>query len=195
MAMALTARIACEPQAAPGELDAATLAAARRGEPLALRRFVVRYERVVFAFLSRTLGAGPHVEDLAQEVFLRAIRALPRFEPRPSARLSTWLLKIAVRLAQDERRRRPPRFEPLGEHDGAEERTPEHEHEARELVRVLERAAASLPTEQRVVLVLAQFHGLGLEEIGELVDAPVATVKTRLFRARERMRALLGSEA
>ena len=109
------------------ELDEATLAACRLGEPQALRRFVVRYQDLVFAFVSRSLGRGPHVEDLAQEVFMRAFRALPRFEPSGAARLSTWLLTITSRLVVDARRkrrlptvtldaiarrRRPPRLEP-----------------------------------------------------------------------------------
>src|SRR5579859_5748235 len=95
------------------ELDAATLEGCRARDPEALRRFVVRYQRMVFAFFSRTLGSGPHVEDLAQETFLRAFRALPRFDVTGPARPSTWLLTIATRLVQDERRKRRPATQPL----------------------------------------------------------------------------------
>src|SRR5262249_59549700 len=91
---------------ARGELDAETLLAAQRGDRAALERFVRHYQAPVFAFLSRLTGRGPHVEDLAQEVFLRAYRALPRFELRADVRISTWLLGIAFRLVQDERKRR-----------------------------------------------------------------------------------------
>ena len=79
MGVALTAEeLSYEQENTPhGELDGATVEACRRGEPLALRRFVVRYQHNVFAFLSRMMGVGPHVEDMAQEVFLRAYRALP----------------------------------------------------------------------------------------------------------------------
>ena len=71
------------------ELDEASLAACRAGDAAALRAFVLRYQRTVFAYLSRTLGAGPHVDDLAQEVFLRALRAMPRFDAARAARPST----------------------------------------------------------------------------------------------------------
>src|SRR5208283_5050811 len=86
------------------ELDGATLDRARARDPVAMRAFVVRYQRPVFALLSRLVGRGPHVEDLAQETFLRAFRALPGFDPAGAARASTWLLTIATRLALDARR-------------------------------------------------------------------------------------------
>lgn len=174
------------------ELDAATIEACRRGDPLALRRFVVTYQRSVFAFLSRSLGGGPHIEDLAQEVFLRAHRALPRFEPAGPARLSTWLLTIARSVAMDARKRRRLRVVPLKESmEAADAATPETERRRREIARAFERAAAQLSAEQRDVFVLAQFHGLSMAEIGDMLGIPDNTVRTRLFRARERLRVLL----
>lgn len=105
-AMALSGEAA---PAVPGrELDPATLARARNGDPIAFRAFVVRYERPVFALLSRLMGRGREVEDLAQETFLRAFRALPGFDPDGPARVSTWLLTIATRLALDARKKRRP---------------------------------------------------------------------------------------
>lgn len=79
---------------APSEIDRATLARCKGGDPLAFRAFVARYERAVFALLSRMLGPGAHVEDLAQETFLRAYRAIASFDIDGSARVSTWLLTI-----------------------------------------------------------------------------------------------------
>src|SRR5262245_9009014 len=90
------------------ELDEVTLARAKRGDERACRAFVETYQRQVFALISRLLGRQPLVEDLAQETFLRAFRALASFDPRGPARLSTWLLTIASRLALDELRRRAP---------------------------------------------------------------------------------------
>ncbi|HZO17204.1 MAG TPA: sigma-70 family RNA polymerase sigma factor [Polyangiaceae bacterium] len=192
MGLALTAAdLSFDEDAPTGEIDPTTLALCRAGDPAALRRFVLRYQHTVFAFLSRMMGAGPHVEDMAQEVFLRAYRALPRFELREDARVSTWLLKIAVRLVQDARKRRVPEFVPLDEQSGIDPLTPELERRRRELVEAFERAAAQLTDEQRVVFVLAHFHGLSMTEIAQLVGAPENTVKTRLFRARERLRMLL----
>src|SRR5687768_15947133 len=98
------------------ELDELTLVRAQRGEDAACRALVTRYQRDVFALLSRLLGpAGMRglVEDLAQETFLRAFRALPGFDRGGPARLSSWLLTIATRLALDELRRRRPHAEPL----------------------------------------------------------------------------------
>lgn len=177
------------------ELDAGTVARCQAGDPVALRRFVVRYQHAVFAFLSRMMGAGPHVEDMAQEVFLRAYRALPRFELREDARVSTWLLKIAVRIVQDARKRRRLELVPLTDStSGIDPTTPETEWHHRELVEAFERAAAQLSDEHRVVFVLSHFHDLGMAEIAELVGAPENTVKTRLFRARDRLRTLLQQE-
>lgn len=174
------------PPARGGELDPGTLARARAGDPLAFRAFVVRYERPVFALLSRMLGRGQHVEDLAQETFLRAFRALPGFDPEGPARLSTWLLTISTRLALDEKRRwRRP--EPLAPEAASERDSPERVARQHELRAALARAIDALPEDQRAAFVLAEFHDFSLQEIGEALGAPVGTIKTRLFRARDKL--------
>lgn len=196
MGLALTAAdLAFAPEVAPaGEVSAAIIERCRQGDRQALEHFVLTYQNVVFAFLSRMVGRGPHVEDLAQEVFIRAHRALPRFELRADARVSTWLLKIAVRIVQDDRKKRRPHLVPLCDDTLADERGhPEHAHRRREIALAFERAAAQLSDEQRVVFVLAQFHGLSMSMIAETIGVPENTVKTRLFRARERLRELLQS--
>lgn len=180
------------PASVRGEVDADTIAACQRGDRVALSRFVRTYERAVFAFLSRMTGAGPHVEDLAQEVFLRAHQALPRFRYRADVRVSTWLLRIAVRLVQDRRKRKRLPEVPFSDELFSDRRHgPEHQRRRREIVAAFERAAAQLSDEQRVVFVLAQFHGQSMAEIADTVGIREATVKTRLHRARSRMRALL----
>jgi RNA polymerase sigma-70 factor (ECF subfamily) len=203
MGLALTAReFICEPPVAPparrkrvtSEIDAATLERCLAGDRHALERFVLQYQDLVFAFLSRMVGRGPHVEDLAQEVFLRAHKALPRFQPRADVRVSTWLLRIAVRLVQDARKRPRPVMVQLSDDLAGDERAhPEREHRRREIARAFERAAGALPDDQRVVFVLAQFHGLSMAQIAATLDVPVNTAKTRLHRARERLRELLGA--
>jgi RNA polymerase sigma-70 factor (ECF subfamily) len=175
------------------ELDRATLARCRAQDHVAFRAFVVRYERAVFACLSRMLGRGPHVEDLAQEVFLRAFRAMPSFDLDARAKPSTWLLTIATRAALDARKRRVIPIRPLDEGaQVAHPTTPETEHARSELGRAIERAAAQLADDQRAALVLGEYHGFSMAEIAAALGIPEATAKTRLFRARERMRALLG---
>lgn len=178
------------PRAAPeGELDRSTLERCKLGDPLAFRAFVVRYERLVFAILSRMLGRGPLVEDLAQETFLRAFRAFPRFDLDLRARPSTWLVTIATRLALGERRREAShKTFADDEVDAVDYRAPEARAEQRELGAAIEAAAAELSPEQRAVFVLAELHGYPLAEIATMVEIPEATVKTRLFRARAKMR-------
>jgi RNA polymerase sigma-70 factor (ECF subfamily) len=177
------------------ELPLPVLEACCRGDAGALREFVVRYERLVFAFLSRTLGAGPRVEDLAQETFLRALRAFPRFDASNPARPSTWLLTIASRLVQDERRRNRhgalPVEREFESHDAQSPTTPETERSRSELGRAIARAVDELPGEQRDAFVLAEFHGLEMKEIARVLAIAEGTAKTRLFRARERLRELL----
>jgi RNA polymerase sigma-70 factor (ECF subfamily) len=175
------------------ELDEATLTACRIGDAGALRVFVTCYQHRVFAFLSRSLGAGPHVEDLAQEVFLRACGALSRFDGRGKARLSTWLLTIASRVAIDARRRRRASgaAPPLDAELSFAPETPETERRRQEIGRALERAAAALTDEQRHVFILAEFHDLDMSEIASVLGIPENTAKTRLFRARARLRVLL----
>ena len=178
----------------PPEIDRETLSRCRTRDPVAFRAFVVRYQRPVFACLSRMLGHGPHVEDLAQEVFLRAFRALPTFDPDGAAKPSTWLLTIATRIALDARKRRVIPLRPL--EDGAnvaQAATPETERARAELGRAIEGAAAQLSDEQRAVLILCEYHGFTMAEIAAAIGIPEATAKTRLFRARERMRDALGN--
>lgn len=174
----------------PGEIDASTLEGCRHGDRAAFHRFVQTYQHLVFAYLSRLLGRGPLVEDLAQETFLRAFRAFPRFVPT-HARTSTWLLTIARHCALDVRKRRNFHTSPLDDHDPAHHETPELARQRSEIGSAIEQAALSLPEEQREALVLAEYHGLSLDEISAITSTPSATVKTRLFRARERLRSLL----
>jgi len=176
----------------PAPLDPAVLARCRAQDPMAFRAFVVRYERMVFALLSRMLGHGPEVEDLAQETFVRAYRAFPDFDLGGAAKPSTWLLTIATRLALDaKKKKRLDRADAAEAESAATHSTPELALERRELGRALAEAAAKLPDDQRAALVLAEMHGLSIAEIAQALEVPENTAKTRLFRAREKMREVL----
>lgn len=179
----------------PPSLDGAVLARCRAQDPMAFRAFVVRYERMVFALLSRMLGHGPEVEDLAQETFVRAYRAFPSFDPEGPAKVSTWLLTIATRLALDVRKRKRADDRPMSDVEPPSDRpsNPELSLERRQLGAAIAAAAAELPDDQRAALVLAEMHGLSIAEIAEALEVPENTAKTRLFRAREKMRASLQS--
>jgi RNA polymerase sigma-70 factor (ECF subfamily) len=184
--------LAMPPPKETPELDAGTLERCKSQDRMAFRAFVVRYERPVFALLSRMLGHGAHVEDLAQEAFLRAYRAFPNFDLAGPARPSTWLLTIATRLALDAKKRRTvdsaafePAIDPL---------TPETERARRELGRAIARAADRLPDDQRAAFVLAELHGFSTAEVARALDVNENTAKTRLFRARAALREALAKE-
>ena len=162
------------------------------GDPMAFRAFVVRYQRPVFALLSRLLGAGPHVEDLAQEAFLRAFRAFPTFDVDARAKPSTWILTIATRLALDARKARKLATVPIdAAHDAPAAATPATEHARGELRSSIARAAAELPDDQRAAFILAELHGFSMAEIAAALDVAENTVKTRLHRARAKLQQFL----
>jgi len=182
---------AASPPAREPELDAGLLARCAAGDPEAFRAFVERYQVVVFALMSRLTGRGPHLEDLAQETFVRAYRALPGFDGSGSARLSTWLLTIGTRVAIDVRRKsnrsKAYLLEVLQSAPPAGPATPEHLFARRELIGAIQRAAGELPEHQRVAFVLSEFHDFSLREIAEALGISEGTVKTRLFRARQKL--------
>ncbi len=172
------------------ELDELSLARARRGDRDGCARFVTFHQRLVFAAIGRIVGPGQgqaHVEDLAQEAFLKALRALPRFDPAGPAQVSTWLLTIATRVALSHLRRRRIETQPLHEGDAPAI----HPHEAIDTRQRILRAAATLTPEQRAVFVLRDVHGLTETEVAEALELDVSAAKSRLHRARARMRRAL----
>ncbi len=178
------------PQVRPApELDELTLARAQRGDSRAWLTLVRCYEARVFAVASRMVGCGrPElVHDLAQETFLRVFRALPDFDPGGRARLSTWILTIATRLAIDHMRRDTPAATVDPDSVVAPERT-DSRAERQRLGVALERALATLPPTQRAVVVLREWHDLDMEAIGQALDLDAGAVRARLFRARRALR-------
>jgi RNA polymerase sigma-70 factor (ECF subfamily) len=188
--MTAPAEAAAGPVRSSSELDELTVAACRRGDRAALERFVRHHERAVFALIARMLGRGPQVDDLAQETFLRACGAIGRFNPQGPARLSTWVLTIASRLCLDQLRSRRS-FVAVPDLPHGE--TPERARESSELGEAIERAAQTLPADQRLCFLLVDVHGGCCDEVAEALQIPAATARTRLFRARTRLRALLSA--
>lgn len=177
------------------ELDEVTLARAKRGDSRARRDLVERYQVPVFALLSRMLRARDRalVEDLAQETFLRVFVALERFDTQGPARLSTWVLKIASNLAIDELRKRRPETMAV---DAQAIQIPadaraDVQAERRLLAGLLARAVDELPPEFRAAFVLREVHQLEYAEIAGALELDLGTVKSRLSRARARLRVLL----
>ena len=182
------------PVARAREIDNATVALCNAGDQAAYARFVQHYERAVMALLYRIMGPNADIEDLAQEAFLRAFRALPRFLLDGPATISTWLLTIATRLALNDKRRARSNAVESSEIETRDPRTPEHSRSSAEIAAAIERAVASLPIDQRAAFVLAEFHEMTMAELARALEIPENTAKTRVFRAREKMKALLAPE-
>jgi RNA polymerase sigma-70 factor (ECF subfamily) len=181
-------------EGAPRDLDDVTLRRAKAGERPAQTALIERYQRPVFALLWRMVGPDRAVvEDLAQETFLRVLGALGRFEPGGSARLVTWILTIATRLALDHLRARsghPDRGLPAGTIPVALPR-PDQDADRRALAVALVRAVEALGPPFRAAFLLREVHGLRYEEIADALDVDVGTVKSRLARARMLLQAAL----
>jgi RNA polymerase sigma-70 factor (ECF subfamily) len=178
---------------ATSELDDLSLAHARRGDGRAQRRLVEQYERPVFALLSRMLVGSDRtlVEDLAQETFLRTFRALSTFDSAGPARLSTWILTIATRLALDELRRKRPPLTSLDDAVGLPADSAPSELERERLRRAIVAALDGLNADQRAVFVLREHHELEYDEIARALEIDLNTVRSRLFRARTALRTAL----
>ena len=172
--------------------------------PEQFEALVREHQRMVFGTLTRMTGAGTHVEDLAQEVFLRLYRALPEF--RGEAAISTYLYRIVVNVAQDEwKRRRKERLhiasEPVIEDEtgswienfaadelsGQHARTPEQLMEDAETAAVVDAALEELAPMERAVLVLYHQEELSYEGISAALEMPINTVRTHLHRGRKRL--------
>ena len=137
----------------------------------------------------RLTGNHEDASDAAQDAFVRAFQALPRF--RRDAAFSTWLYRIATNAALDLVRRRPavPPMELSVDQPGPSD--PEAEVHRREVHRRVHAAVGHLPAEYRAVVVLRGLQGLAYEEIARVLQIPIGTVRSRLSRGRETLRALL----
>ncbi len=189
----LAMRPARTPVEPPPELDDLTRERAARGDREAFRALVERYQRPVFALLSRMLRDPPLVEDLAQETFVRVFRALPEFGRDGRLRLSAWILTIAARLAIDHLRRRA--FEPVPIDRAVRQLPGEARTDGDSLRRglgaAIERAVNALQPEYRAAFLLREVHGLDYEAIAAALQIDLGTVKSRLGRARAALRAAL----
>jgi RNA polymerase sigma-70 factor (ECF subfamily) len=154
------------------------------------------YQRRVYALVGRMLaprGLDALTADVAQETFLRVFRHLDRFKDDGRARLSTWILTIATRLSIDAiRRAQRPRPVPA---EAAPSLRPDQTHERRARLAAAQAAIAQLPPEQQAVLVLRAYHDLDYPEIAAALDLAPGTVKSRLARARARLRQAIGEPA
>lgn len=186
------------------EREAEWVRAANRGSMAAFELIVRRYQRPVISLILRKVRDPALAEDLAQETFIKAHRALDSFDP--SRRLASWLFKIANNTAIDSLRRRSLPTETLD--SGSDERrswidTVEDEGylaadrkvEGLELGQKLEAAMSRLRSDYREVLVLRFVEGLSYLEVAEVTDQPLGTVKTKIHRARRELADLLSDKS
>lgn len=176
------------------ELDRLTLERCKRGERDACRRLVKVYQNGVFAMLQRMLAykrSRAVVDELAQETFLRVFKALPSFDPNGAARLSTWILTVASRLAIDELRR-PQLMDPLSLANDAVDDSLHTTTEQRARAEQIARAVSELQPDFRETFVLSVFHDCTHEEIAHALRIEVGTVKSRLSRAKQAVREKVG---
>ena len=159
------------------------------GDVDSFRRLVERYQRPLWTMVRNLTPHSIDHEGVAQEVFLAAFRCLASYDPKRSA-FSTWLFTIARHRCSNElARRRPGTCAELP--DVADLRSPERAASEAELFLQLDAALDALPFEQRSAFVLAQLQGLSYEEVGRIEGVGVGTVKSRIARARQKLRCLL----
>jgi RNA polymerase sigma-70 factor, ECF subfamily len=191
-----------------GDADALLVERVKRGEVRAFELLVVKYQRRIERLIGRMVRDVDLVQDIAQETFIRAYRALPQF--RGDSAFYTWLYRIAVntakkalvdlkrdpviteaalRIGEDEEETSSERFEP----SSAE--TPDAVLASKEIAQAVNAAIEGLSDELRQAIVLREIEGLSYDEIAEAMNCPIGTVRSRIFRAREaiaeRLRPLL----
>jgi RNA polymerase sigma-70 factor (ECF subfamily) len=164
------------------------------GDKAAFDLLVRKYQHRVLKLVSRFVSDAAEAEDVAQEAFLKAYRALASF--RGDSAFYTWLYRIAINTAKNalvSNRRRPVDFdldlqdpEQYDRHARLKEGdTPEGVLLTEEIREVVERAMEQLPEDLRTAIILRELEGMSYEEIAEAMDCPVGTVRSRIFRARE----------
>ena len=177
--------------------DAPLVARAVAGDHKAFELLVIKYQRRVQRLIGRMVRDVDLVEDIAQETFIRAYRALAQF--RGEAQFYTWLYRIAVNTAKKalmDLKRNPTVSENSYKSDDDDEtsfleneltssETPDAVLASKEIAQIINTALEALPDELRQAITLREIEGLSYEEISEAMNCPIGTVRSRIFRARE----------
>jgi RNA polymerase sigma-70 factor (ECF subfamily) len=189
------------------EIDQQLVERAQRGDKKAFELLVVKYQRKLARLLSRFIRDAGEIEDVTQEAFIKAYRALPSF--RGDSAFYTWLYRIGINTAKNYLvamgRRAPTSTEYDSEdaetfEDGDQLRdvnTPEAELLSKEIAQTVNDTMQQLPEELRTAITLREIEGLSYEDIAASMNCPIGTVRSRIFRAREaiaeKLRPLLGT--
>ncbi|MCD0504411.1 RNA polymerase sigma factor RpoE [Bordetella petrii] len=191
------------------DIDAELVARVQRGDKKAFDLLVLKYQRKILRLLGRMIRDPAEIEDVAQEAFIKAYRALPQF--RGESAFYTWLYRIAVNTARNwlaSAGRRPSAPNAIETEDGetfnetdnlTDISTPEAMVASREIAETVNAVIEELPEELRTAIVLREIEGMSYEDIAQSMDCPIGTVRSRIFRAREaiatRLRPLLDTDA
>ncbi len=189
------------------EIDQQLVERAQHGDKHAFELLVAKYQRKLARLLSRFIRDAAEIEDVTQEAFIKAYRALPAF--RGASAFYTWLYRIGINTAKNYLvamgRRAPTTTEFDSEEaetfeDGDQLRdvnTPENELISKEIGRTVNQTLLELPEELRTAITLREIEGLSYEDIATIMNCPIGTVRSRIFRAREaiaeRLRPMLGT--
>ena len=189
------------------EVDQQLVERAQRGDKRAFDLLVSKYQRKLARLLSRFIRDSTEVEDVTQEAFIKAYRALPSF--RGDSAFYTWLYRIGINTAKNYLvalgRRAPTTTnidseEAEGFEDGDQLRdlnTPEDELASKQVAETVNQTLGELPEELRTAITLREIEGLSYEDIANIMNCPIGTVRSRIFRAREaiasKLRPLLGT--
>jgi RNA polymerase sigma-70 factor (ECF subfamily) len=183
------------------EIDQQLVERAQRGEKQAFDLLVAKYQRKLWRLLSRFIRDPAEVEDVAQEAFIKAYRALPSF--RGDSAFYTWLYRIGINTAKNylvAMGRRAPTVtefdseEAEGFEDGdllRDINTPESMLMSKQIATTVNETMEELPDELRTAITLREIEGLSYEEIASIMNCPIGTVRSRIFRAREAIAAKL----
>ncbi|ROS04724.1 RNA polymerase RpoE-like sigma-24 subunit [Sinobacterium caligoides] len=165
----------------------------QQGDKSAFDMLVLKYQHKVLSVIGRYVRDQSECQDVAQEAFIKAYRALPKF--RGDSAFYTWLHRIAINTAKNflvSQGRRPPASDLESDSEAVmadaalqDQSTPENELFSMELQRAVHEVLKSLPEELRAALTLREFDGLSYDEIADILHCPVGTVRSRIFRARE----------
>src|SRR5574341_1472662 len=176
------------------DIDRQLVARAQRGDKQAFEMLVEKYQRKLARLLSRFIRDPAEVEDVTQEAFIKAYRALPAF--RGDSAFYTWLYRIGINTAKNylvaQGRRAPTTTEIDSEEaEGFEEgeqlrdlNTPENELMSRQVAETVNQTLGGLPEELRTAITLREIEGLSYEDIANIMNCPIGTVRSRIFRAR-----------
>jgi RNA polymerase sigma-70 factor (ECF subfamily) len=188
------------------DVDAELVSRVQAGDKQAFDLLVIKYQRKIMRLLSRMIRNPSEIEDVAQEAFIKAYRALPQF--RGESAFYTWLYRIAINTARNwlaankHAPSTPSGFEneegeTFSESDVLTDGSnPESEMASRQIAETVNKAINDLPEELRNAIVMREIDGMTYEDIAESMNCPIGTVRSRIFRAREaialRLRPLLG---